>query len=168
MTVSIHSLSLAAAAALMAACTQGPAGRTNTLQADEAALRSVVDRYLVSWNAGDSAALGSFFTEDAIEMQPDGPAHEGRQAILDGEIAFFAQFTATQAATVTEVAVDGDLALIRGSWSVKSAPKAGGSDTTRTGKWLVLSKRQADGSWRIWRWIWNEQPTASGGTAARR
>ena len=168
MKVSLQLISFAVAVTLMAACTQGPAGRPDTLQADEAALRSAVDQYLVSWNAGDSAALGSFFTEDAIEMQPDGAAHEGRKAVVESISASFAQFTATQSATVTEIGVDGNLGFTRGSWSVRSAPKAGGPDTTRTGKWLVLSKRQSDGSWKMWRWIWNEQPSASGAISAGR
>jgi uncharacterized protein (TIGR02246 family) len=130
------------------------------VEADEATLRSTVNQFLVAWNAADVASLETFYAEDAIEMQPDGAPHDGRKAIQDSHAAFFAQFTATQSATAMEVGVEGNLGFTRGTWGVRSTPKAGGPETSRTGKWMVLSKREADGSWKIWRWIWNEQPTA--------
>jgi uncharacterized protein (TIGR02246 family) len=146
--------------ATVVGCAQGPATRADTLEADEAALRATVSDFLAAWNAADVASLGTFYAEDAIEMQPDGAPHEGRKAIQDGHGAFFAQFTATQTATVTEVGVEGNLGFNRGTWSVRSMPRAGGPETSRTGNWMVLLRRDADGSWKIWRWIWNEQPTA--------
>ena len=149
-------------AATLAACTQAPTARSSTSEADEAAIRNSIDQYLGAWNATNVTAAGAFFTEDAVEMRTDGAPFEGRKAILDDLSSFFAQFKATQSAPVTEVGVEeGNLGFARGTWSVRSAPKAGGADTTRTGKWMVLYKRQADGSWKIWRWIWNEQPAAA-------
>lgn len=148
-------------AATLAACTQAPPARPNTSEADKAAIRNSTPSFLAAWNAADVTALGAFFAEDAVEMRADGAPFEGRKAILDGLSSFFAQFKATQSAIVTEAGVEGDLGFARGTWNLRSAPKSGGAETTRTGKWMVLYKRQADGSWKTWRWIWNEQPAAA-------
>jgi uncharacterized protein (TIGR02246 family) len=152
-----------ASAVALAACTQTPAPPPDTTEADAAAIRAQTDQFLAGFNAGDAAALGGLYAEDAIQMPPDGPANEGREAIVQSLTDFFGEFTATQTATVDEVGVHGDLAFSRGTWNVRQTPKAGGAEQVRNGKWLVLNKRQADGSWKVWRWMWNEESAASQG-----
>jgi ketosteroid isomerase-like protein len=95
--------------------------------------------------------------DDAIEMPPDGPALVGRDAIVQAMTDYFNEFTATQTATTDEVSVHGDLAVMHGTWTVTEEPKAGGESQTRSGKWLEVLRRQADGSWKTWRWMWNQQ-----------
>ena len=147
-----------AAAVALAACTQTP---PDTTEADAATIRGQTESFLAAFNAGDAAALGPSYAEDAVEMQPDGPAMEGRAAIVQGFTDFFTEFTASQTAEVDEVDVQGDLALSRGRWHVRQTPRAGGDEQVRSGKWMVLHQRQADGSWRVWRWMWNQDSTAT-------
>jgi len=61
-----------------------------------------------------------------------------------------------------EVTVLGDLAVTRGTWSVTETPKAGGETVERHGKWFTVQRRQADGSWKTWRWMWNQATTSTG------
>ena len=156
--------SLGAGVAL-AACTQAP---PETAEADTAAIEAEavaaietqVDGFLEAFNSGDIAALGPTYTEDAVEMSPDGPIVEGRAAIVANIEGFMAGFSATQTATVDEISVHGDIAFARGTWNVRQTPAAGGDEQERNGKWLVLYQRQTDGAWLVWRWIWNEEGTA--------
>jgi uncharacterized protein (TIGR02246 family) len=145
-----------------AACTQTPAP-ADTSEADAAAIRQAGDQWIASFNAGDADALGLTYTEDAVSLPPEGPPVVGREAIVQGLRDMFSQFAATQTATVDEVAVFGDVAMARGTWSTRQTPKAGGAEEVRSGKWMELQKRQADGSWKTWRWMWNLEPT--GGAA---
>jgi ketosteroid isomerase-like protein len=123
-----------ASAVALAACMQTPAPPPDTTEADAAAIRAQTDQFLAGFNAGDAAALGGLYAEDAIQMPPDGPANEGREAIVQSL-----------------------------TWNVRQTPKAGGAEQVRNGKWLVLNQRQADGSWKVWRWMWNEEGAASQG-----
>ena len=149
------SCSIAVTVAL-AACAQTP---PDTTEADAATIRGQTESFLAAWNAGDAATLGQLYAEDIVEMQPDGPALEGRAAIVQSFTDFLTEFTATQTAEVDEVDVQGDLAFSRGRWQVRQTPRTGGDEEVRSGKWMVLYQRQTDGSWKMWRWMWNQDST---------
>ena len=57
--------------------------------------------------------------------------------------------------TVSEVTLAGDWAISNGTYSARRTPKAGGERTADSGKWLDVMQRQPDGTWRIYRDIWN-------------
>jgi uncharacterized protein (TIGR02246 family) len=150
------SLSLALVAAF-AACTQAPVPPPDTSEADAAAIRQAGDQWIANFNAGDADALGLTYTEDALSLPPDGPPVVGREAIVQGLRELFNEFTATQTATVDEVVVFGDVAMVRGTWNTRQTPKAGGAEEVTSGKWMEVQQRQADGSWKTWRWMWNQE-----------
>lgn len=142
----------------LAACTQAP---PDTTAADTAALQALSDQFLAAFNAGDAAAFESQYTDDAVLMPPDGSVVEGGAAIVQGMAEFFESYTASQTSTVDEISVFGDLAVARGTWNVRQAPAAGGAEEVRNGKWLTVSRRQVDGSWKVWRWMWNQEGAAA-------
>lgn len=159
-------LSLVAAIAVAACGQPVTPSAADTSAADEAAIRATTDEFLSAWNAADMVRLAAMYPEDAVRMQPDGPSLEGRDAILQSFTEFFAEFDAQQTAVVDEVGVFGDVGFGRGTWSVTQRPKAGGDEAARHGKWFVMHRRQDDGSWKTWRWMWNEPVTpeaAAGG-----
>ncbi len=147
---------------ILATCTPAPAPQVDTSAEDEAALRASGDNFLAAWNAADVAALGSLLADDAIEMPPDGPALRGRDAIMQGMRDYFEQFTATQTAETDEISIHGDIAVLHGTWTVTETPRAGGEAQTRSGKWMDVQRRQADGSWKTWRWMWNQPGPGTG------
>jgi len=51
--------------------------------------------------------------------------------------------------------VSGDWAFDRGREHYIVTPKAGGAPIEKTGNYLYLYRRQADGSWKQSRVIWN-------------
>jgi ketosteroid isomerase-like protein len=124
--------------------------------ADEAALREATTTFLTAFNAGDLAGMQANVADDIVQMPEDGPDIVGKAAIAAGDSQFIASAKMQQAATVDEVAVWGDMAMTRGSWEITATPNDGkGAPTVTRGKWLVLHKRAADGSWQSWRHIWN-------------
>lgn len=146
----------------LAACAQPAPEPVDTSAADEAAIRAHTDQFLSAWNAADVAGFDGMYTDDAVLLQPDGPVTVGREAILQAFTDYFNEFDAEQAAVVDEVEVSGDIAYSRGTWSLTQTPKAGGDPQARNGKWSNVVRRQADGSWKVWRWMWNEEGAAPG------
>jgi ketosteroid isomerase-like protein len=68
-----------------------------------------------------------------------------------------------QSATVDEVVVYGDHAHALGTWALTPPATAGSDIKGASGKWLVIYKRQPDGAWQTWRWIWNQPTPAAAG-----
>jgi uncharacterized protein (TIGR02246 family) len=147
---------------VLTACSQPAPEPVDTSEADAAAIRAQTDQFLTSWNAGDVTGFNEMYTDDAVQMQPDGPNTEGSQAILQAFTDYFNEFDAEQSAVVDEIEVFGDVGFSRGTWSLTQTPKAGGDEQARNGKWSNVVRRQADGSWKVWRWMWNEEGTAPG------
>lgn len=59
---------------------------------------------------------------------------------------------------IKEIRVSGDLAMTRLVWTL-SASRADGSDPVRSNEvGMDIFRRQADGSWKIWRYIAYEAP----------
>ncbi len=106
-------------------------------------------------STGDAAAAAATYTDDAVMMPAHRPAVEGRQAIQDSYQAVFQGNTAKIALTALETQVAGDWAYDRGTHAITITPKAGGSAMEDSGKYLVILKRQADGSWKVYRDIDN-------------
>jgi ketosteroid isomerase-like protein len=145
---------LVAPSLLLAGC--APASSPETTEADIQALREMSPQFLAAFNAGESTA--EMFTEDAVRMAPHLPDIVGQEAIRENDLAYFADFTATQTATTDEVQVYGDVGFARGTWRVLETPKAGGDEVERNGKWLIIFERQSDGQWKATRHIWNQEP----------
>jgi ketosteroid isomerase-like protein len=85
-------------------------------------------------------------------LQPNGPSLEGRAAIRTWVTAFTGMTTFT--AMPEEIEGSDGVAYARGTYALTMSPtaKMQGSDA---GKWITIYQKQADGSWRIRRNIWN-------------
>jgi len=114
---------------------------------DEAALRALLDRWQQAARAKDWAALAATYTDSGMFMPPNGPAVEGRAAIE----AWFKAFPPMSDITVTPGEIDGraDVAYDRGTYSLALASPAKGQPASDKGKYVVISRKQADGSWLI-------------------
>lgn len=120
--------------------------------ADIAAINELYDQYGLGANTGDLDLFLSLWADDAIRMEPDAPAIVGIEQIQARFEFFFGQFD--QKLDIhgeTEVQVSGDMAFSRGAFSVSLAPKKEGPTSYINGKWMDILKRQADGSWKIFR-----------------
>jgi len=147
---------------LALACAQAPppAAELDTA-ADEAVLRADNEAFLEAFNAGDLAGMAANTADDIVQMPEDGPDIVGKAAIAAADSAFIASAKLVQTGNLDEIAVWGDVAMTRGTWEITATPNDGnGAPTVTRGKWLVLHKRAADGSWQAWRHIWNRDSAA--------
>lgn len=49
----------------------------------------------------------------------------------------------------------GDLAVLRASYEETLTPKDEGEPMDLTGSWLIVLRKQSDGSWQLWRNMWS-------------
>lgn len=151
-------------APLVACAAPPPPPPPDTTEADVAAIRAIGDRFLEAFNARDASRLDGLFADDAVELPVDAPPNVGREAILAASGAYYESFELSQTATTEEITVLGDVAYAWGTWEVNETPAAGGDTKVNRGKWMEIYRRQADGTWKTSRWIWNrDTPTAPTG-----
>ena len=113
----------------------------------------LLNRFVEGCLARDPKACAALYTDDAIYMVQDQPQLEGYDAVLkDYETLFAVESTAEveMAEPVQEVLSMGDYAVIRGTgYNIESN---NGESKKMTYKWVILSKRQPDGSWQM---VWD-------------
>ena len=98
---------------------------------------------------GDPARVAALYTEQARLLPPGAEAIRGRQEIENYWKATFEGLGIRASKLMTvEVEEHGDLAYEVGSFSLRLQP-SGEPESTVTGKYVVIHRRQSDGSW-LW------------------
>jgi len=139
----------------IASCTPVVVWEPAETEADVDAINSLRDKFIALDNASDVAGLASLFTNDAVLMPPNQAAVTGNQAIESWFQTTFDQFTTEFTVASEELEVVGDWAFDWGAYMTALTPKAGGEATEDRGKYIVILRKQVDGSWRIVKNIWN-------------
>jgi len=144
---------------LLAACQSGDSMPTELTAVEIEAILAVSDALVEADNAGDWDAVAALHTQDAILLPPNGPVVTGRSAIR----GFFASLPPIKSfeLEVDEVAGRGDLAYVRGTYSMVLAPP-GSEPILDTGKYIEIRRKQEDGSWLLSRDIFNSSLPATG------
>lgn len=119
------------------------------------------DAILAAWRAlaaagmaRDWTKLATFYTEDAIGLPPHEKGSVGRAEIIKGWVMFPA-YKDWQTVPL-EIGGQGEFAYVRGEWSVVITP-ANQPEQPDAGKYLQFWRKQSDGSWKLFRDIWNSQ-----------
>jgi ketosteroid isomerase-like protein len=97
---------------------------------------------------GDRAAQASLYTSDAVLLEPDAPVFQGRRAIRAGleEInVVLAGFTLKS----LELGGGNSTAYDRGVYRLQYFDSAAGAMAAERGNYLMILRRQREGSWRI-------------------
>ena len=110
---------------------------------------------------GDVPAKMRLYTVDAVLMPPEGPVVSGQEAIRLWHEVFFKKGTSPGVSKVDEVQVFGEWGFARGTFSGTAPSRTGGPPSSVSEKWLVVVRRQVDGSWKIARDIWTQQPVSA-------
>jgi uncharacterized protein (TIGR02246 family) len=122
-------------------------------------LRAVAEaihaQYTASLRAGDADAWAALWTEDGIQMPPDAPAVSGRAQIRETVRGLLAEFRVEMQIQTAEVRGAGDWGFARGTYTATLTPKRGGAAIPVEGKFMTILAHQADGSWKIYRDIFN-------------
>jgi uncharacterized protein (TIGR02246 family) len=145
------SIAAVAVAWFAAACTQPqPAAPPDTRAADEAAIRAADADFAKFAAAKDVDKAVALYQDDAVAFAPGVPAVIGK----DNLRKFIAGFLATPGLQVNvhiasvDVARSGDIAIDRGTVDSTATDKKGKA-TTQTIEYVLVWKKQADGSWKI-------------------
>jgi uncharacterized protein (TIGR02246 family) len=151
--------SICVVALVLAVCEQQARGSTREVpstEADMQATRTWLERYAASINAGDLAAFGTLWADDADWAPPDAPMVRGRQAILECARPFFARYTIHHEFTSRGIKVVDRFAVALISAAERYTPKAGeGAAWEQNVKGVLLLRRTDDGSWVAINFIWN-------------
>jgi ketosteroid isomerase-like protein len=126
-------------------------------ESDQDAFHAVVEqtweKYSAAINAGDADAWITLWDENGVQMPPDTPWRTGKQAID----AAHRQGSALQDFTIylDETVAAGGYGYARGTYSFVIPASADSPRLKFEGKYLTIYKRQADGSWKIYRDCFN-------------
>ena len=123
--------------------------------ATTAAVNQIWKEYSASLNAGDMDRWVALWTDDGVQMPPDEPAVVGKEAVQARIQHGADQFTFNIGITNEEVHTAGDWGFARGTYRMSLTPKQGGKPIPIDGKYMTILTRQADGSWKIHRDIFN-------------
>jgi ketosteroid isomerase-like protein len=158
------SLALAALGIIATGCAKIPAPQ------DAAADKTKLEADALSWfdyfAKADSDGISNLYAEDALVMQPGGPAVTGRPAI---KTLFGAMSAGVKAAgvslkqgSVTGSEVNGDLGWISGTYTVQDST----GTTLDSGSYMSVHHR-TNGSWLYIRDIWNSDRPAAPAAPAK-
>ena len=129
---------------------------------DEQAIRAQVDQWLQLVKAKDASGIAAIYAEDGAVMPPNAPIGKGRAAIQQTWASMMRTpgFDLTFSPEQIDVSSSGDMALDRGTYTLKVAPA--GTTQTDTGKYVVVW-RKIGGEWKAAADIFNSDLPASGG-----
>tara|TARA_Y100001970_G_scaffold150293_1_gene184294 strand:+ start:194 stop:679 length:486 start_codon:yes stop_codon:yes gene_type:complete len=121
--------------------------------ADYEAQKELLNNFVEAWLMEDAEGCASLYENEAIYMIPGVPILEGYNSILDSYKKQFSiprDYKVTMQEPVVEVLPMGDWAMVRGTGNSKEINN--GVSQTKTYKWIILSRKQKDGSWKI---VWD-------------
>jgi|SRR6516165_3061103 uncharacterized protein (TIGR02246 family) len=118
------------------------------MQKDEQAIRSLVEKWMAATKAGDVATVLTLMADDVLFMVPGRPPFN-KEAFASGATAMKG-FLFEGSSEIQELKVLGDWAWMRNRLQVTVTPPTG-TPTTRSGCTLTVLRKNADGSWVIFR-----------------
>ena len=124
-------------------------------------IRAVADGIIEADNASDIERVLGYYATDALLMPPNEAPVRGRDAIRPRYEGLFASFVPEIEARIDEACVEGDVGFVRGHNGGRLVGR--GSDTARPldDVYLMLLRRDEDGTWRISHLMWHPASRAS-------
>jgi uncharacterized protein (TIGR02246 family) len=144
------------ASLLLISCAGSQARAPSNADEIRAAIVAIDKKFIADVKRGDAAAGAAAYTDDAILMPPNKSPIEGKQAIEKYLAELSSQLQSSDfQLSISEVDVQGDTAIVRGTYSANFTVPGMDAPMEDRGKTLNVWKRQADGSWKLHRDIWN-------------
>ena len=125
-------------------------------QADIAAVRRMLNAIVSADNARDLNAVMALYADDAVLLPPDENAVVGKEAIRPRYQSLFNEFNPDLSISHDEIITDGDWVFVRGRTGGRVISRKGGATSPVNDKYLMILRRQADGTWRIARLMWSK------------
>ncbi len=128
--------------------------RSDTIETAQTEIRVVLEKWTKDFNAGNSAEVCKLFAPDLISSY-QGQPDKGYEALcaqllrdLDDPVKRY-----HYSLMLEEILVSGDLAVVRLKWLLKITQKGIQGESTVEDTGLDVFRRQADGTWKIIRFI---------------
>jgi uncharacterized protein (TIGR02246 family) len=129
---------------------------------DVAKIRAVNEAYAAAWLRNDPQGVLNTFSNDAILIPQGNRPVEGLEAIkkfwwpADGPRTTIKSFTIT----TDEIGGDGNIGYVRGTFqfSFSYEEKGETKELSNKGNYMMIMRRQSDGSWRISHRMWGDLP----------
>ncbi len=131
------------------------------VNADQAAIQQVLSRYAATVDAGDLASWMGLWAPGGVQMPPGAPMRSGLQAIRAGMAPALTQYDDDIHINIVEITVAGTWGYARGTYTLDAAPREdrrgeiGDAGNHVDGKFLTVFRQQNDGTWKIYRDIFN-------------
>ncbi len=153
--LTVSNSTIAAAILLLIGCETDR--READINADTTAIKTVSEQAVEAWKARDLDATVGFYTDDTIWMGPDVAPIRGKDALRAWLEPEWNDFTIVELSMPSEeIVVIDDWAFQRHINGWVEIDKVGGETTQYYFKGIWILRRQEDGSWKIARYIWNE------------
>jgi len=112
----------------------------------------------------DPDKLASLLDPETVWMPPNDTSLFGPDEVREWWKEYFDYFRVT---SITEperdATIKGDLVIEESTYMIVINPVKGGTRIRDDGRRLVIWRRQTDGSWKMWRVMWNSiRPVGSG------
>lgn len=135
---------LATVLLVLAACA------TSEPQADTEEITQSFDALRAAWVAGDAEAIWSLYEEDVVRLPARRSIVRGLAVISEGMVRSREQ-TDVFFDDIGEPVIQrsGDLAVTYSTYEERRVSKVSGEVTRQVGQWLLVWRRQADGSWKV-------------------
>ncbi len=150
------------AGAACAQATEAPqsAAPTGPSEAEDiAAIRDTrLNSFAASFIGADADGFLASVTDDMVIMPPDEPAVSGHGAIRGWLDAFSEAYETDLEYTDSVVSLAGDVAFEAYAFRWTLTPTGDGEPIRQAGKGVYVFRRQADGTWKVARDIWNYTP----------
>ncbi len=129
--------------------------------ADEAAIRSALDvGMLGAAKEKNVEGVLVYYTDDASLLPPDAPIASGKEAIRAVWTQLLANPDVSWQTTRVEVSSAGDLAYATGTYEI-TVDASEDNPVSEIGKWVVVLKKQSDGTWKQIVGIFNTDQSAA-------
>ena len=121
---------------------------------DVQAITTWLEQVTAAINAQSTEGTLALYASDAVFSPPDAPSVtiDELRSWYEG---LFAENTFQFTAQALDVVVSGDLAVLRASYEETVTPKGEGEPVANDGSWLIVLRKQTDGSWKLWRDMWS-------------
>ena len=130
---------------LFAALTLAAQSHTHSGRNDEAAIRTLVSKYVAAREQIDAQAVAALFTADADQLVSSGEWRKGRDEVVRGTMASSQAATGKRTITVESIRfITADVALADGRYEI-----AGTAGAQARKMWTTLLVSRTAQGWRI-------------------
>ncbi len=137
-------------ALLSGACSETPAPPPDTSAADQKAIKDGEITWAGDWAAKDVDKIVSHYADDADVLNPGVPIMKGKDAIRTGIGGMLADKNLSLSFTTVsaQVSKGGDLGYTEGTYAITMTNPKTKKVFAENGKYVMVYKKQADGSWK--------------------